>query len=156
MSGRTFPVYLDEQRQVRFDNTALRLLDRELTKLYNHSFAHYVQRWGEEMGQDFYEDMDLGAINFDVMALALKYGLRHEMPGIQDQQVDRMLDESQEDVAEVWGTVIEAWLEGSPLGLEETEDEEGKAPSESGNNSDPYSDEEKDTTPETSAPTSTG
>lgn len=156
MRGRSFPVYLDEQRHVRFDNTALRLLDRELTRHYDHSFAHYVQKWGEDMGADFYEDMDLGAIHFDVMALALKYGLRHEMPGVQDQQIDRMLDNAEEPVAEVWGTVIEAWLEGSPLGLEEAEDEAGKAHSESETSSDPYSDEEKDTTPVTSARTSTG
>lgn len=157
MSGRIFPVYLDEERHVRFDNTALRLLDRELTKHYGHSFAHYVQRWGEEMGQDFYEDMDLGAINFDVMGLALKYGLRHDMPGIQDTQVDAMLDDADQPVAEVWGVVIEAWLEGSPLGLEETEEPEaGKEGSSGGaKSSDPYSDGAKATTPATSAPTST-
>lgn len=155
MSGKTYPVYLDDERQLRFDNTALRLLDRELTKLYDSSFASYVQRMGEEMGPSFYEDMDLGALNFDVMGVALKYGLRHEMPGVQDQQIDRMLDAAKENqqadsLPDVWATVFEAWFEASPFGLEEVEEEgaAGKKP-ESENTSDPYADAERDTTPAT-------
>lgn len=157
--ARTFPVDLDQKRQLRFNTTSLRLLDRELTQLGYGSFASCVQGLVESMegAEEGYDEVDLQSVNNDVMAIALKYGLRFDMPGIQDQDVDRMLDDAETDVVEVWGRVVEAWVEGSPFGVEEKQEEagaEGNARSE--NSSDPYSDAEKGPTRATSARASTG
>lgn len=160
--ARTFPVELDQVRQLRFNTTSLRLLDRELTQIGYGSFASCVQGLVESMegAEEGYDEVDLQSVNNDVMAIALKYGLRHDMPGIQDADVDRMLDQSDTDVVEVWGKVVEAWVEGSPFGVEEVEQEagaEGNATRpDSGPSSDPYSDAAKGRTQETSARASTG
>lgn len=118
--ARTYPIQLDRTRQIEFTANQIRLLDRELGRIYGKGFTYFLQAMAPDL-------VDRGGVDlrYDVLVTAVKYGLGKRSPGLADEQVAEMIHESPLPEIEVWGVVVEAYTDARGMDLQvEEEDEE--------------------------------